>query len=77
MTIYSQSPPNRLMRHPLFFPPFIQNNLDPEKFLRAPREVIDHTLTYIEKRYGSVNDYLDSIGFTEEKRAKLKAALTQ
>ena len=54
-----------------------QNNLDPEKFLRAPRSVIEHTLAYIEKKYGSINDYLDSIGVDAEKRARLQAALRE
>lgn len=54
----------------------IQNNLDPEKFLRAPGTVIEHTMRYIEARYGSVEAYLDSIGFTAEKREELRMALT-
>ena len=105
--------------HPPTHPP-IQNNLDPEKFLRAPRSVIDHTLAYIEKKFGtspshppthpptsllpikssinaflpslipssthppthppttgSIEGYLDQIGFTADKREKLKAALRE
>lgn len=53
-----------------------QNNLDPEKFLRAPGTVIEHTMRYIEAKYGSVEAYLDSIGFTAEKREELRMALT-
>lgn len=53
-----------------------QNNLDPEKFLRAPRYVIEQTFTYIKKKYGSTEGYLDEIGFDEEKRKKLKEVLT-
>ncbi|TFJ88031.1 hypothetical protein NSK_000385 [Nannochloropsis salina CCMP1776] len=54
-----------------------QNNLDPEKFLRAPRSVIEHTLAYIEKKFGSIEGYLDQIGFTEDKRVALKKALRE
>lgn len=54
-----------------------QNNLDPEKFLRAPRSVIEHTLAYIEEKFGSIEAYLDTIGFTADKRARLKAALLE
>ncbi|EWM29020.1 Tyrosine-protein phosphatase family, C-terminal domain protein [Nannochloropsis gaditana] len=53
------------------------NNLDPEKFLRAPRSVIEHTLAYIEKKFGSIEGYLDQIGFTEDKRVALKKALRE
>ena len=56
--------------------PHLQNNLDPEKFLRAPRSVIEHTLAYIEEKFGSIEAYLDTIGFDAEKRARLIAALT-
>jgi len=56
---------------------FFQNNLDPEKFLRAPRSVIEHTLAYIEKKFGSIEGYLDQIGFTEDKRVALKKALRE
>lgn len=52
-----------------------QNNLDPAKFLRAPRSVIEHTLAYIQKKFGSIEGYLDQIGFTEAQRSRLKAAL--
>lgn len=54
-----------------------QNNLDPQKFLRAPGSVIEHTFRYIEAKYGSVDNYLDSIGFTQDKREELRAALTR
>jgi hypothetical protein len=33
-------------------------------------------MRYIEARYGSVEAYLDSIGFTAEKREELRMALT-
>ena len=41
------------------------------------QSVIDYTLAYIEEKFGSIETYLDSIGFDAEKRAKLKAALTE
>eukprot|EP00975_Prorocentrum_lima_P015574 3299685-Prorocentrum_lima.AAC.1 len=53
-----------------------QQNLDAETFLRAPRYVMESTLQHIREEYGSVNNYLDSIGFDAGWRAKLKDALT-
>jgi hypothetical protein len=52
-----------------------QNNLDPNKFLIAPPYVIDDLKEHIDLKYGSVEAYLDMIGFDEEKRQKLKENL--
>ena len=52
-----------------------QNNLDPEKFLIAPAHVIDDLKQHIDLQYGSVEKYLDSIGFSEEKRKQLRKNL--
>lgn len=39
--------------------------------------MIEHTFRYIKAKYGSVDNYLDSIGFTQDKREELRAALTR
>lgn len=39
--------------------------------------MIEHTLAYIEKKFGSIEGYLDQIGFTEDKRVALKKALRE
>jgi hypothetical protein len=36
-----------------------------------------HTLRYVRKRYGSLDGYLDHIGFDADKRAALSAALRE
>eukprot|EP00594_Rhizosolenia_setigera_P014841 CAMPEP_0178961570 /NCGR_PEP_ID=MMETSP0789-20121207/13790_1 /TAXON_ID=3005 /ORGANISM="Rhizosolenia setigera, Strain CCMP 1694" /LENGTH=455 /DNA_ID=CAMNT_0020645439 /DNA_START=62 /DNA_END=1429 /DNA_ORIENTATION=+ len=53
-----------------------QRNLDPKTFLGAPPQVMRDTLKNIKEQYGSVEGYLDWIGFGEEKREKLKKVLT-
>lgn len=52
-----------------------QRNLDPRTFLGAPPKVMEETLILIKENYGSVEGYLDWIGFGQEHREKLKAAL--
>lgn len=52
-----------------------QQNLDAETFLRAPRHVMEQTLKELRESYGTVEQYLDSIGFDAAWRAKLKHAL--
>lgn len=52
-----------------------QRNLDAKTFLGAPPQVMRDTLQNIKTNYGSVNGYLDWIGFGEDDRAKLKRAL--
>jgi len=54
-----------------------QRNLDAKTFLGAPPEVMRDTLKNIRKTYGSVEGYLDFIGFGEESRERLRYALTQ
>jgi hypothetical protein len=44
-------------------------------FRGAPEEVMVHVLTYIRRRFGSMDAYLDSIDFDEAKRRQLAAAL--
>lgn len=52
-----------------------QRNVDPKTFLGAPPHVMKDTLLAIRNNYGSVDGYLDSIGFGNEQRVKLKKAL--
>mmetsp|Transcript_24068 Transcript_24068/g.37125 ORF Transcript_24068/g.37125 Transcript_24068/m.37125 type:complete len:387 (-) Transcript_24068:135-1295(-) len=52
-----------------------QRNLDAKTFLGAPPQVMRDTLTAIRKNYGSVEAYMDSIGFGPSDREKLKKAL--
>uniref|UniRef100_A0A7S2VXM8 Tyrosine specific protein phosphatases domain-containing protein n=1 Tax=Eucampia antarctica TaxID=49252 RepID=A0A7S2VXM8_9STRA len=52
-----------------------QRNLDAKTFLGAPPHVMRDTLVSIRKNYGSIEGYLDFIGFDEEQREKLKKAL--
>lgn len=54
-----------------------QRSLDAKTFLGAPPHVMEDTLKNIRKDYGSVEEYLDFIGFGEESRKRLIYALTQ
>mmetsp|Transcript_15164 Transcript_15164/g.32917 ORF Transcript_15164/g.32917 Transcript_15164/m.32917 type:complete len:444 (-) Transcript_15164:1013-2344(-) len=54
-----------------------QRSLDAKTFLGAPPQVMEDTLKTIRESYGSVEEYLDFIGFDEESRKRLKYALTQ
>lgn len=53
-----------------------QRSLDPKTFLGAPPEVMRDILNDIRDDYGSVEGYLDFIGFGPESRKQLVAALT-
>lgn len=52
-----------------------QRNLNPKTFLTAPPQVMRDTLNQLRQDYGSVEGYLDSIGFSAEDRQKLRSAL--
>eukprot|EP00903_Cladosiphon_okamuranus_P008461 g8129.t1 len=52
-----------------------QQDLDPDTFLGAPPHVMEEVLRFIRVKYGSIDDYLDSIGFDAEWRARLRSAL--
>jgi protein tyrosine/serine phosphatase len=52
-----------------------QRSLDPKTFLCAPPKVMKDTLQNIKEKYGGVEGYLDSIGFTSQDREQLRAAL--
>lgn len=54
-----------------------QRNLDAKTFLGAPPQVMEDTLKNIRETYGSVEEYLDFIGFNEESRKRLIYALTR
>jgi hypothetical protein len=52
-----------------------QRNLDAKTFLGAPPQVMRETLRNIRNDYGSVEGYLDWIGFDEKSQQELKEAL--
>lgn len=52
-----------------------QRSLDAKTFLGAPPHVMREVLANIKEDYGSMEGYLDWIGFDEEDRAQLKSAL--
>lgn len=52
-----------------------QQQLDPERFLRAPRAVMEATMDLLYRDYGGAEKYLDKIGFTAADRERLRAAL--
>lgn len=52
-----------------------QRSLDAKTFLGAPPFVMRETLANINEKWGSIEGYLDWIGFDEEDRNQLKAAL--
>ena len=54
-----------------------QRNLDAKTFLGAPPHVMEDTLRNIRRDYGSVEEYLDYIGFGRDSRERLIRALTQ
>jgi protein tyrosine/serine phosphatase len=54
-----------------------QRNLDAKTFLGAPPHVMEDTLRNIRREYGSVEEYLDFIGFGKDSRERLIRALTQ
>jgi protein tyrosine/serine phosphatase len=52
-----------------------QRSLDPKTFLGAPPYVMEGVLETIRDKYGSVEGYLDWIGFGAEKQKKLRDVL--
>jgi len=54
-----------------------QRSLDAKTFLGAPPHVMEDTLKNIRNDYGSVEEYLDFIGFDEKSRERLKYVLTE
>jgi len=51
-----------------------KNGLDPS-FGDTPAEVMKDTFEYINTKFGSVNEYLDTIGFNKQSRELLKMIL--
>lgn len=54
-----------------------QRNLNPKTFLGAPPQVMRDTLEAIREDYGSVEGYMEWLGFGPEKQEKLRKALTE
>mmetsp|Transcript_38264 Transcript_38264/g.46701 ORF Transcript_38264/g.46701 Transcript_38264/m.46701 type:complete len:395 (-) Transcript_38264:209-1393(-) len=54
-----------------------QRNLDPQTFLGAPPQVMRDTLESVKETYGSMDGYLNWIGFDEEKREELRKVLVE
>ncbi|CAM9440390.1 unnamed protein product [Discosporangium mesarthrocarpum] len=52
-----------------------QRDIDPDTFLCAPRFVMEETLACVRRKHGSVEGYLDSIGFDESWRQRLRESL--
>eukprot|EP01120_Amphizonella_sp_Union-15-10_P006961 TRINITY_DN2300_c0_g1_i1.p1 TRINITY_DN2300_c0_g1~~TRINITY_DN2300_c0_g1_i1.p1 ORF type:complete len:499 (-),score=101.13 TRINITY_DN2300_c0_g1_i1:85-1539(-) len=46
-----------------------------EDFMNAPKEAMAQTLWYLTKKYGSVNGYLDHIGFSDAKKQMVRDIL--
>lgn len=51
--------------------------IDYTRFHGAPEEVMEHVLGYVRGRYGSLDGYLDRIGFDACMRRRLGAALCE
>ena len=49
-----------------------QRDIDSKVFLRAPSHAMRDTLSYVRQRYGSINRYLNSYGFNDVWRNKLR-----
>eukprot|EP00286_Rhodomonas_abbreviata_P018085 CAMPEP_0181305760 /NCGR_PEP_ID=MMETSP1101-20121128/9915_1 /TAXON_ID=46948 /ORGANISM="Rhodomonas abbreviata, Strain Caron Lab Isolate" /LENGTH=318 /DNA_ID=CAMNT_0023411725 /DNA_START=267 /DNA_END=1223 /DNA_ORIENTATION=+ len=54
-----------------------QEQLDPERFLRAPRSVMETTIALLRNDYGGAHAYLESIGFGPDKIERMRAALCE
>jgi len=53
----------------------IPGKLDKQAFAGAPKDIMVQTLCFIESTYGSVNAYLDYIGFDREWRRRFVHAV--
>ena len=51
--------------------------IDYTKFAGAPCEVVQYTLAYVKHTYGSLDEYLDQIGFDDTKRRALRKTLCE
>ena len=50
-------------------------SIDYSRFRGAPKEVMEHALEHARRKHGSVDGYLDSIGFDSDARYRLARAL--
>lgn len=66
-------PPSFL--NPYFQPKTEVPELDVEEWARAKPSTVRKTLEFIDETYGSIEDYLDSIGFDSTWRERLRDAL--
>jgi len=58
-------------------PPHLEGRVDIESWCGAPRSAMYALLSLVERRHGSVDGYLDSIGVDAELRARCAHALTE
>lgn len=63
------------MRHAVRAARLEHAGLTPLKWLGAPPEVMDETLRFIDRKYGSVEDYLVQCGFAEDRMNRLRDAM--
>lgn len=54
-----------------------QTGVDPEIFLRAKPQVMKDTIKYIRTTFGSINGFLDTYGFDESWRMRLRSSLLE
>ena len=54
-----------------------QSPLAPDSYADAPEEEMDMLFTYLEKNYGSIEKFLDSIGVDEKVRNNMKDCLLE
>lgn len=54
-----------------------QTGVDPEIFLRAKPQVMKDTIKYIRSTFGSINGFLDTYGFDESWRMRLRSSLLE
>ena len=50
------------------------DGIDRSKFEGAPQEALEEALSFVKSKHGSINGYLCSIGFDEEKQVRLRSA---
>jgi len=54
-----------------------ETSIDYSRFHGAPEAIMRHTLSYVRRRYGSVEGYLDRVGFDADARRTLARALCE
>jgi len=71
---YAKSTEGLKKVHPVLIEELSRNGLDPA-FAETPIEVMRDTFEYIKSKYGSIEEYLDGIGFGEKQRELLSMIL--